>query len=193
MPLLFKSLSHGEIPFGFFNIETDMILLNNYFFFASDFAHHIIDFAERKPVESFRADWNGYVLEEKDIGNLMAAISGVYLSGFIGEVYGHFPFPHEPEKFKQNPSGYKTRQLIEGIIRRYAPLTALTVIIDSVSQGIKIGEYLFGKVGFQELLLYLWAGGYPRWKDGVRPNYILDMKESAIKSGHPLFEGIMLD
>ncbi len=46
MPLLFQSLSHGEIPFGFFNIETDMILLNNYFIFASDMADNVIRLAE---------------------------------------------------------------------------------------------------------------------------------------------------
>jgi hypothetical protein len=28
MPLEFESISHGRVAFGFFNIETDMILLN---------------------------------------------------------------------------------------------------------------------------------------------------------------------
>ncbi|MGD2186296.1 MAG: hypothetical protein PVI71_09215 [Desulfobacterales bacterium] len=32
MPLAFESLSHGSIAFGFFNIETDMLLLENYFY-----------------------------------------------------------------------------------------------------------------------------------------------------------------
>jgi hypothetical protein len=41
MPLLFKSVSHGDLAFGFFNIETDMLLLNGYFFFASDFCRHV--------------------------------------------------------------------------------------------------------------------------------------------------------
>ena len=34
MPLEFESLSHGKMAFGFFNIETDMILLNEYFLSA---------------------------------------------------------------------------------------------------------------------------------------------------------------
>ncbi len=50
MPLLFQSLSHGEIPFGFFNIETDMILLQNYFFFASDMAENMIKLAENTEI-----------------------------------------------------------------------------------------------------------------------------------------------
>ena len=37
MPLEFESISHGKIAFGFFNIETDMILLNHYFLFATGF------------------------------------------------------------------------------------------------------------------------------------------------------------
>ncbi|MCX5816140.1 MAG: hypothetical protein NTX75_07845 [Proteobacteria bacterium] len=193
MPLLFKSLNHGEIPFGFFNIETDMILLNNYFFFASDFTGHIIEMAGKKPNEPSDMTWGTYILEEKDIGNLMAAISGVYFSGFIGEVYGHFPFPHEPEKFKQNPEGYKTRELIDGIIKRYASLTKIPVIVTLSSREIKIGEYIFSRVGFHELLAYLWVGGYPRWKDGIRPDYILKMKESVMRSTHHLFEGIRLE
>ena len=192
MPLLHRSLSHGEIPFGFFNIESDMVLLNNYFFFAGDFAENVIKMADRETGEPYVMDWDAYILSGEDIGNLMAAISGVYLSGFIGEVYGHFPFPHEPEKFKQNPTGYKTRELVDGIIKRYTPLIKIKVIVDSASQTIKIGEYVFDRIGFHELLLYVWAGGYPRWKDGVRPDYIMDMKKSVISSNNPIFEGIRL-
>lgn len=128
MPLLFQSLSHGEIPFGFFNIETDMILLNNYFFFASDMAENVIKLAENKG-ESQEQAWPVYILGEGQIGNLMGAISGVVFQGFIGEVYTHFPFPHEPERFKQNPEGYKTRGLIEEIVSRYTGLTTITVTV----------------------------------------------------------------
>jgi hypothetical protein len=31
MPLAFDTLSHGKIAFGFFNIESDMLLLEQYF------------------------------------------------------------------------------------------------------------------------------------------------------------------
>jgi len=36
--LAFKSLSHGTVAFGFFNIESDLLLLDRRFFFAADFA-----------------------------------------------------------------------------------------------------------------------------------------------------------
>lgn len=189
MPLLFQSLSHGEIPFGFFNIETDMILLNNYFFFASDMAENVIKLAENKE-ESQEQTWPIYILGEGQIGNLMGAISGVVFQGFIGEVYTHFPFPHEPERFKQNPEGYKTRGLIEEIVSRYTGLTTITVTVHTQEQRLYIGDYHFNKPGFHALLGYLWAGGYPKWKDGVKPSYILKMREAIERSSNPLFSDI---
>jgi len=189
MPLLFQSLSHGEIPFGFFNIETDMILLQNYFFFASDMAENVIKLAENKG-ESQEQTWPVYILGEGQIGNLMGAISGVVFQGFIGEVYTHFPFPHEPERFKQNPEGYKTRGLVEEIVSRYTGLTTITVTVHTQEQRLYIGDYHFNKPGFHALLGYLWAGGYPKWKDGVKPSYILKMREAIERSSNPLFSDI---
>lgn len=189
MPLLFKSLSHGEVPFGFFNIETDMILLNDYFFFASDVSERIIEIAGEGSRKIFETEWYAYILEIRQIGNLMGAINGIELRGFIGEVYNHFSFPHEPDKFKQNPDGYRNRELIEGIVRRYTAISKIQVVVDAVTQTIRIGEYLFSKHGFHELLKYLWLGGYPRWKDGTRPEYIVKMKECIEHSTHPFFEG----
>jgi len=37
MPISFPSKSHGQIPIGFFNIETGMLLMDRYFFFSTDF------------------------------------------------------------------------------------------------------------------------------------------------------------
>ena len=37
MPLAFESLNRGTIAFGFFNIDTDLLLLQQYFLFADDF------------------------------------------------------------------------------------------------------------------------------------------------------------
>ena len=186
MPLLFKSLNHGDVAFGFFNIETDMILLDNYFFFASDVSDHVIELASHRPDENCTMVWNGYILAEKQIGNLMGAITGVDLRGFIGEVYGHFPFPCVQEEFKQHPEGYTNRELVENIARRYAPSTKIKVVTDLAAQAIRIGDYLFDKPVFKELLTYLWAGGYPRWMDGVRPGYIVRMKECVERSAYPL-------
>jgi hypothetical protein len=77
MPLAFESLSHGAIAFGFFNIESDMLLLEHYFFFATDFCEHI---------RAMAAMEGGAILERtipvihipsrEDIGDLMGPSMG---------------------------------------------------------------------------------------------------------------------
>ncbi len=49
MPLAHRSLSHGTVVFGFFNIDTDCLLLNNVFFFATDFCAWIKRWAAEGP------------------------------------------------------------------------------------------------------------------------------------------------
>lgn len=186
MPLAFQSLSHGEVAFGFFNIETDMMLLDRCFFFADDFCALVTALAGSGagPLE---ASLSACILKEADIGNLGGAIHGVEFTGFIGDVYRVFPFPREPLAFKQNPEGWRTRAVIEEIIAKYAPPSHIPVAGEPSGASISIGEYVFSRHGFHELLSYVWMGGYPRWKDGVRPPYVLEMKNAAQGAGHPLF------
>lgn len=191
MPLAFDSLSHGEVAFGFFNIETDMLLLEDHFFFASDFCQGIIDIAADSTDEK-TVSLDDYILEYKDMGNLMGAIAGVALRGFIGEIYNEFPFPHRPEDFKQNPGGFKTRDLVETVIRRYAGPSTISVDLDTPSGITSIGGYRFSDKQFHKLLHYVWVGGYPGWKGEIRPSYVMEMKEEIERSLHPAFQGIAL-
>ena len=193
MPLLFQSVSHGKIPFGFFNIETDMVLLNNYFFFACDMAQRMIEVAGSSSGYAERQEWEVYILEEGLIGNLMGAIIGFDLSGFIGEVYGRFPFPQEPDKFKQNPDGCTTRVVVKDIIARYTGPTRIPVHIAPDRMKIEIGEYIFSSHDFHQLLDYLWAGGFPRWKDDTRPSCFMEMKRTIENSQDALFAGLRFD
>ena len=191
MPLAFDSLSHGKIAFGFFNIETDLLLLNRYFFFASDFCRLLVEAAG--PLHEGKSEWvlSGYRLEEERIGNLMGAIHGFDFRGFIGEVYRFYPFPQEPEDFKQNPEGYpdpidhgagagkirfEARTSPSGFPRGKEVSISETIVSDPEN--------------FQELLLYVWRGGYPRWRDDRRPDYVETMKESVENAGGFPFEGI---
>lgn len=151
MPLEFDSISHGKIAFGFFNIETDMILLNEYFLFAKDFCHYVIQ-ATEKNNEFSEASWEGYRIEEKDIGNLMGAIYGVEFRGFIGEVYRLFPFPREREKFRQNPEGSKIRLVIEELVKKYGRRVRISFVINQKDDQVSIGEYIFRKNVFGELI-----------------------------------------
>ena len=190
MPLAFDSLSHGKIAFGFFNIITDLLLLNRYFFFASDFCRHLIEAAEGLREGKWEAAWEVYSLEETAVGNLMGAIHGFDLRGFIGEVYRLFPFPKDPEGFKQHPEGDHTRPLVESILPKYgSKVEALFRLTESRRQ-VHIGEYRFDQENFQELLLYVWLGGYPRWRDGRRPGYVKEMIRAVEGAGGFPFEGI---
>jgi hypothetical protein len=193
MPLEFDSLSHGKIAFGFFNIETDMILLEHYFLFAQDFCNHISKIAEIPINEIYESSWDIYLIENNfDIGNLMGAIYGIDFRGFIGEVYKLFPFPKEREKFKQNPEGFKTQSLIEKLTQKYGKKMKIQFLIHLKDDKIGIGEYLFNRTSFQELIQYIWMGGFPCWKDGIRPDYVLRMESMIEKSKNPLFNGLIL-
>jgi len=191
MPLAFHSLSHGEVAFGFFNIDTDMMLLDVDFFFADDLSAAVVDMASRRAdAAGDRFSLNAYTLDGARIGSLMGAIHGIDLRGFIGEVYRQFPFPAEEEKFKQQPEGFQNRGIVEEIVKRYADMRPIHIALDSVRGSVDFGGYLFDREGFHALILYLWAGGYPRWREGLRPAYVMEMKKMIEKSMHPLFAGL---
>jgi hypothetical protein len=192
MPLEFESISHGKIAFGFFNIETDMILLNQTFLFAEDFCLHIAQATEKSNL-IYETLWSVYLIEDQaDMGNLMGAIHGIDLRGFLGEVYKLFPFPKEHRNFKQKAEGFKNRILIEGLVQKFAKRLDIPFVVNQRDGKIGIGDYLFNRASFQELIKYIWLGGFPRWRDGIRPDYVLKMKGMIEKSKNPLFDGFIL-
>ena len=192
MPLPFLSLSHGWVAFGFFNIESDLLLLDNYFLFASDFCSRIMDLASLESGYPARVTWKVYILKPEDMGDLHGAIRGDRLAGFMGDIYRIFPFPKNPLHFRQNPEGYKNRGTVEMLIQKYSGIFNIPIKVEKTGKIIQIGEYLLSRECWGELLTYVWAGGYPRWKEGIRPEYVIQMKEEVEKSGHPLFKGIIL-
>ena len=194
MPLAFDSLSHGSIAFGFFNIDSDMLLLDRYFFFSTDFCEHISSIVESDEEGSFRTSWQVYYIDNpEDIGDLMGAIHGVHYQGFIGELYRRFPFPERPEDFKQKPEGIKTRAIVEDMIAKYAEYIEIPFITDKEAQAVEIGAYRFSRPSFHELIKYVWRGGYPRWKDEIKPDYVLAMKREIEQKKIELFEGLFFN
>ena len=194
MPLAFESISHGTIAFGFFNIDSDMLLLDRYFFFASEFCKNISSIAESEEDGANETLWQVYyIADPENIGDLMGAIHAVRYTGFIGETYRRFPFPLNPADFKQKPEGYRNREIMEPMIEKYAEACRITVEVDEKTQGISVGAYRFTRAVFHQLLNYVWRGGYPRWKDEVRPDYVMAMKKAVEKSGNSLFAGIVFE
>ena len=165
MPLAFPSLSHGTVAFGFFNIESDMLLLEENFLFATHFCRHIEKLASAVGDRSITTHWPAYRIQDREaIGDLMGAIHGIRYTGFIGAVYRRFPFPSKPEGFKQNRGGDSTQDTITTIIENYAPLTEMPVSVDDLNNLITMGGYRFDSAAFQSLVRYVWQGGYPRWR-----------------------------
>ena len=194
MPLAFESLSHGTIAFGFFNIESDMLLLDRYFLFAEEFCSYIKTIAQNTGVTPDHTHWKiQFIDSQEDIGDLMGAIHGFRYSGFIGELYRRFPFPRQQEDFKQKPEGYQTQSVVQEIITKYAQSRNISIATSPESDEIQIGDYRFNRVQFQELIKYVWRGGYPRWKDETRPDCVTAMKEILLQNCKGIFKNIDLE
>ena len=188
MPLAFDSLSHGTIAFGFFNIESDMLLCDRYFFFADDFCTKVAAMAEHAGEQVYQTVWHVQAIANaEEIGDLMGAIHGVHFTGFIGELYRRFPFPQQPEEFKQNPEGAQNQTLVTEIISKYARNKEIQVAVDNEKMETAIGPYHFNRAQFQELLKYVWRGGYPRWKNETRPAYVTEMKNKILLNSSGVF------
>lgn len=191
MPLAFQSINKGVIPFGFFNIETDLLIMDQYFIFADDFCREMLSIPGHKDQDAKYAAWEIYHIEDRDdIGDFMGAMAGIRHVGFMGELYKLFPFPKREEDFKQHYDGYLKRSNVEPIIGKWSIQKKISVQVGKKNEQIQIGDYLFSKQVFHELLGYVWRGGYPRWKDEIRPEYVTEMKTRLLKSRHPIFSGL---
>ena len=191
MPLSFESQSHGQVAFGFFNIDSDMLLLERYFFFADRFCSYIEKLLKQPADAYYQARWLVYeICELQDIGDLMGAIHGIRFTGFIGALYRRFPFPTDPAEFRQKPEGFKTQSVVKGIIARFAREKEIACRFDRRRNLIDVGPYRFTPQTFQQLINYVWQGGYPRWKNGVRPSYVLDLQQAVDQSNHPIVQGL---
>ena len=191
MPLTFESLSHGTVAFGFFNIDSDMLLLEQHFLFGSEFCHHISEMVENIDDERFKSGWPVYTIEDRrQIGDLTGAIYGIRFTGFIGDLYRRYPFPSEPADFKQKPEGHRNQAAVRDMVSAYASQTLLPVEANHRALEVDIGAYKFSRETFHELITYVWQGGYPRWRDGIRPDYVMDMKTNVESNCRGLFEKI---
>lgn len=191
MPLGFDSLSHGTIAFGFFNIESDMLLCDRYFLYADRFCRYVEAIAEHGTDCTYHARWQVQFIESTEgIGDLPGAIQGVRHTGFIGELYRFFPFPDRAQDFKQNPKGSKTQARVSEIIANYAESQEIPVVLTPGRGEIQIGVYRFSSLQFQELIKYVWRGGYPGWKDEIRPGYVTDMRAKILRHCNGILDGI---
>jgi hypothetical protein len=191
MPLQFESTSHGPIAFGFFNIESDLLLLENTFIFADQFCKHIMGIPESATEMGIQTQWRVWQIERgPQLGDLMGSMHGMIHVGFFGELYRKYPFPRLREAFKQKPDGWKIQPDVAKIIGKYGREESIPFRVDGGGENVQIGDYAFTQTVFNQLINYVWEGGYPKWKDGQRPEYVLDMMKWIIKKKLDLFSGL---
>ncbi len=176
MPLAFASISHGRVAFGFYNVETDSLLLEDLFFFCTDFCRAVTRLREPG---THRVEIPGHVFERReDIGDLMGAIHGIRLEGYLGEIYRIWPFPRDPALFRQKLRGHENRPRVEEILDRHARRSPVPIHVDPGTRRAGIGPYLFSERGFRDLLTYVHRGGYPTWEgfeEGACPPWVKEM------------------
>ena len=188
MPLSFESISHGSVAFGFFNIDVDLLLLDRALFFADGFARAVEELAGADGGGAAVSHIDGYRAAAPDrLGSTMGAIHGADRRGLIGEVYEHFAFPARPEDFRQHPDGAANRPVVEPMLVRWTAPERHAVEVDPDERTVAIAGLTFEWPWFQELVAYVWRGGYPRWLDERRPGYMIPMREAVRASAHPLF------
>jgi len=183
VPLAFDSRTCGRIAFGFFNIDSDMLLLERTFFFASDFCEKVAATAGRSEKGPSLVSWGGWEISDpRDVGDLMGAIRGVRHVGFIGESYRRFPFPDRPEGFEQKPEGWRTRAEMEEMISRWGAPIRVDLALDPDADDARLGPCSFTGEGFLALVEYVRLGGYPRWRGGEGPAYVAGMIDAIERS-----------
>ncbi|HSH69449.1 MAG TPA: hypothetical protein VK997_06000 [Deferrisomatales bacterium] len=166
MPLSFPSLSHGAVAFGFYNIETDGLLLEDQFFFATEFGTAVEQLARVGGEQPAAGALDGHRFRDRAaIGDLMGAIHGVRLVGYLGEIYGMWPFPAAPEAFRQKLKGHENRAATQAALDRFAERTRIPLTAEPGFGRVTVGPYAFSGAGFVELLRYVVRGGYPTWED----------------------------
>ncbi len=194
MPLGFQSLSHGVVAFGFFNIETDLLLLDRQVFWCRDFCELASDLARTAPDRLFQAQLRAWAMPgPAELGDLHGAIAGVAHHGLIGELYRRWPFPADPAGFRQKPAGAAPRQEVQALVERFGQPRKLEVWADPERDEMALGELRFSPDGVRALLDYVWRGGMPGWLDGQRPDYLWEAAAAWRESRNPFVAGLGLD
>ena len=190
MPLSFESTSHGAVAFGFFNIDVDLLLLERSLFHAAGFTRAVETLAAAEPDRSVTLHIDGHrATDASHMGNTMGAIHGFDRGGLIGAIYDRFPFPIDPAAFRQHPDGAARRDAIAPLLERWTTPTRHRLAVAIEGRTVELAGIEFTWPWFQELVAYVWRGGYPRWLDERRPDHVVRMRRAVEGSGHPLFAG----
>ncbi len=184
MPLAFRSRNHGVVAFGFFNIETDLLLLDHLFFFADRFCRAVVDLRAAPAPPPLHASLDGWRIDDpRRLGNLDGAIAGRDRTGFLGATYRRWPFPARRADFRQNPDGDRNRAATEALLLPFAKSLAIPLDHAPARRTFAVGGTVFDESEFDRLIAYVDRGGLPRWRDDRRPPYVTAMMEALRAAG----------
>lgn len=194
MPLGFNSLNHGVIAFGFFNIETDLLLMQNRVFWCRDFCALFTDLGATEAHKIFQARLPAWIIQnQEDLGDLHGSIAGRTHYGLIGELYRRWPFPSDPAGFRQKPAGAATKAEVLEILERFGQQAELEIRAEASQDLCDLGGISFNGDGTRALANYVWRGGMPGWQDGQRPDYLWEAAADWRGAVNPLLAGMALD
>lgn len=157
-----------------------MLLLDRYFFFATDFCEAVCKMAEEQGGMTSDVSFQAYVIQDPGrIGDLHGGIAGTHYSGFIGETYKKHPFPKDEAKFKQQTEGFKTRADFAQMILNFGAPIDLILHQENDKNQVSIDPYKFSQKIFSHLIEYVIQGGYPGWLDDIAPDYVGKMDQQC--------------
>ncbi len=196
MPLAFRSRNRGTVAFGFFNIASDMLLLEQMFFFADRFCRAVVELAwavdrtgGERDADVGEVTFGGWQIDPLlAIGNLHGAIEGRDLSGFIGASYRAYPFPERPEDFKQSPLGDHTQPEMTEMIECYGRRERFALTCGPTGHPVRLGAYEFDQEVFAQLVDYVEHGGHPRYRNETRPDCVRHMMAELAELSAPWVE-----
>jgi hypothetical protein len=190
MPLAFQSLNRGTVAFGFFHIETDLVLLERRVFWCRQLCELFSDLAATGPDREMWARLPGW--EPAELGDLHGAIAGVSHAGLIGELYRRWPFPADPAGFRQKAAGAADRGEVAALLDRHGRRAEWEVIARRKGARLELDGTAFDPPGAKALAVYLWRGGMPGWQEGRRPDYLWEAAEAWRAAANPLLAGLEL-
>jgi hypothetical protein len=178
VPLAFPALSPARVVFGFFNVETDLLLLERSCFFARDFCGAIAALGagdSEATVTARRVDGAAR------LGDLHGAMTGRDLGGLIGATYRRWPFPATADGFRQSPEGEANRAEVEALIEPFG--RRIELVVARRAGVTKVGDVVLDLDQLGGLVAYVDRGGLPRWRDERRPEYVLEMARALLAVG----------
>jgi len=78
------------------------------------------------------------------------------------------------------------------LITNFAAPLRLEIRIAVEADRVSLDAYRFTRQGFHALVRYVWQGGYPRWRDGLRPDYVQKMKDAIGQCPSSFFSELCL-